>query len=163
MVRFENVGMRYSKGPEVLHDVSFALPPGSFPFLVGASGAGKSSLILLLFRILDATAKLYKNVELRGKTIENLSTCTGYSMMGPLGVEKFDTVRQGAEWARKPGRRREREARADKRDCDEHRQSAQLCRAAAREWIGEESRETVAVRARARPAPTPRQLPARPS
>jgi 3-hydroxymyristoyl/3-hydroxydecanoyl-(acyl carrier protein) dehydratase len=46
----------------------------------------------LLFRNLDATAKLYKNVELRGKTIENISKCTGYSMMGPMGVQKFNTV-----------------------------------------------------------------------
>jgi cell division transport system ATP-binding protein len=41
--------MRYGLGPEVLHDVSFALSPGSFHFLVGASGAGKSSLLKLLY------------------------------------------------------------------------------------------------------------------
>ncbi len=41
--------MRYGLGPEVLQDVSFALPPGSFHFLVGASGAGKSSLLKLLY------------------------------------------------------------------------------------------------------------------
>jgi cell division transport system ATP-binding protein len=33
MVRFENVGMRYGSGPEVLRDVSFALEQGSFTFL----------------------------------------------------------------------------------------------------------------------------------
>ena len=49
MVRFENVGLRYGIGPEVLHDVYFELPPGSFHFLTGASGAGKSSLLGLLF------------------------------------------------------------------------------------------------------------------
>ena len=38
----------------------------------------------LLFRNLDATATLLRTVELRGKTIENVSTCTGYSMMGPV-------------------------------------------------------------------------------
>ena len=32
MVRFENVGMRYGAGPEVLRDVSFALDPGSFTY-----------------------------------------------------------------------------------------------------------------------------------
>jgi len=48
VVRFENVGMRYGSGPEVLRDVSFHLPAGSFHFLVGASGAGKSSLLRLL-------------------------------------------------------------------------------------------------------------------
>jgi cell division transport system ATP-binding protein len=48
VVRFENVGMRYGSGPEVLRDVSFELAPGSFHFLVGPSGAGKSSLLRLI-------------------------------------------------------------------------------------------------------------------
>ncbi len=49
MVRFQNVGMRYGLGPEILHDVSFMLEPGSFHFLTGRSGAGKSSLLRLLY------------------------------------------------------------------------------------------------------------------
>jgi len=49
VVRFENVGMRYGRGPEVLRDISFALDPGSFHFLTGASGAGKSSLLKLVY------------------------------------------------------------------------------------------------------------------
>ena len=49
MVRFENVGMRYGLGPEVLRDISFTLEPGSFQFRTGPSGAGKSSLLRLLF------------------------------------------------------------------------------------------------------------------
>jgi cell division transport system ATP-binding protein len=49
MVRFENVGMRYGNGPEILHDLSFALDPGSFTFLTGPSGAGKSTLLKLVF------------------------------------------------------------------------------------------------------------------
>ena len=39
VVRFENVGLRYGLGPEVLQDVSFGLAPGSIHFLLGASGA----------------------------------------------------------------------------------------------------------------------------
>jgi len=49
VVRFENVGMRYGAGPEVLRDVSFRLAPGSFHFLTGPSGAGKSSLLKLMY------------------------------------------------------------------------------------------------------------------
>lgn len=49
LVRFQNVGMRYGTGPEILEDVSFSLAPGSFHFLTGASGAGKSSLLKLLY------------------------------------------------------------------------------------------------------------------
>ena len=49
MVRFENVGMRYGAGPEVLRDISFNLPSASFHFLTGPSGAGKSSLLRLMY------------------------------------------------------------------------------------------------------------------
>ncbi len=49
MVRFENVGMRYGMGGEVLKDISLTLEPGSFHFLTGPSGAGKSSLLKLLY------------------------------------------------------------------------------------------------------------------
>jgi cell division transport system ATP-binding protein len=48
MVRFENVGMRYGSGPEVLRDVSFELVQGSFTFLTGLSGAGKTTLLKLI-------------------------------------------------------------------------------------------------------------------
>jgi cell division transport system ATP-binding protein len=49
MVRFENVGMRYGPGPEVLRDLSFTLDPASFTFLTGPSGAGKTTLLKLLY------------------------------------------------------------------------------------------------------------------
>ena len=49
LVRFQNVGLRYGLGPEVLRDISFRLEPGSFHFLTGPSGAGKSSLLKLLY------------------------------------------------------------------------------------------------------------------
>ena len=49
MLRFENVGMRYGMGPEVLHDVSFEIEPGEFRYLVGPSGAGKTSLLRLMY------------------------------------------------------------------------------------------------------------------
>ena len=48
MVRFENVGMRYGIGREILRDVNFALEPGSFTFLTGPSGAGKTTLLKLV-------------------------------------------------------------------------------------------------------------------
>lgn len=49
MIRFEKVGLRYGTGPEILRDVTFHLLPGSFHFLTGPSGAGKTSLLRLLF------------------------------------------------------------------------------------------------------------------
>ena len=49
MIRFEHVGLRYGIGPEALSDINFTLDPGSFHFLTGASGAGKTSLMTLLY------------------------------------------------------------------------------------------------------------------
>ena len=49
IVQFDNVGLRYGTGAEVLTDLSFTLYPGSFYFLTGASGAGKTSLLKLLY------------------------------------------------------------------------------------------------------------------
>jgi len=49
LVRFENVGLRYGLGPEVLRDLSFQIQARSFQFLSGPSGAGKTSLLRLLF------------------------------------------------------------------------------------------------------------------
>ncbi|MFN0264881.1 cell division ATP-binding protein FtsE [Tepidamorphus sp. 3E244] len=58
MIRFENVGLRYGMGPEVLSDISFQIAPGSFQFLTGPSGAGKTSLLRLLFLALKPTRGL---------------------------------------------------------------------------------------------------------
>ncbi len=49
MIRLENVGLRYGRGPQILKDVTFHLRPGSFHFLTGPSGAGKTSLLRMLF------------------------------------------------------------------------------------------------------------------
>lgn len=49
IVTFDNVGLRYGSEREVLSNVSFTLYPGSFYFLTGASGAGKTSLLRLLY------------------------------------------------------------------------------------------------------------------
>jgi len=55
VVRFHNVGMRYGSGPEVLRDISFTLARGAFCFLTGESGAGKSSLLRLMYLALRPT------------------------------------------------------------------------------------------------------------
>lgn len=49
VLRFDSVSMRYGRAPEVLRDLSFTLPQGSFHFVTGASGAGKSSLLKLIY------------------------------------------------------------------------------------------------------------------
>ncbi len=57
LVRFENVGLRYGMGPEVLRDLTFRIEPHSFQFLTGPSGAGKTSLLKLLFLSMQADAR----------------------------------------------------------------------------------------------------------
>lgn len=49
IVQFENVGLRYGTGAETLSDISFLLPAGALCVLTGASGAGKTSLLRLLY------------------------------------------------------------------------------------------------------------------
>src|SRR4051795_7073334 len=70
VVRFENVGLRYGLGPEILRDLTFRITPGSFQFLTGPSGAGKSSLLRLLFVSLRPTRGL---ISLFGHDIASLS------------------------------------------------------------------------------------------
>jgi cell division transport system ATP-binding protein len=48
ILRFDNAGMRYGTGPEILRDISFGLEPGALTFLTGPSGAGKSTLLKLI-------------------------------------------------------------------------------------------------------------------
>jgi cell division transport system ATP-binding protein len=65
MLRFEAVGLRYQRvlgrtgapvGPEVLHDISFGLEAGDFRWLLGPSGAGKTSLLRLLYLAVRPTS-----------------------------------------------------------------------------------------------------------
>ena len=49
MIKFEHVGLRYGIGPEILSDVDLTLEQGSFHFLTGPSGAGKTSLMSLMY------------------------------------------------------------------------------------------------------------------
>jgi cell division transport system ATP-binding protein len=58
VIRFENVGLRYGLGPEVLRDLSFRVDSHSFQFLTGPSGAGKTSLLRMLFLSLKPTRGL---------------------------------------------------------------------------------------------------------
>jgi cell division transport system ATP-binding protein len=49
IVDFDSVGLRYGTGAEVLRDLQFRLSRGGFYFLTGPSGAGKTSLLKLLY------------------------------------------------------------------------------------------------------------------
>jgi cell division transport system ATP-binding protein len=55
LLRFENVGLRYGLGSEIIRDASFNIAPQSFQFLTGPSGAGKTTLLRLMLLSLKPT------------------------------------------------------------------------------------------------------------
>ena len=73
-VEFRDVTFAYGGGPPVLHDIDFELPSGSTIALVGATGAGKSTIIKLLARFYDPTegAVLIDGHDLRDVTQHSL-------------------------------------------------------------------------------------------
>ncbi|MDO1557911.1 ATP-binding cassette domain-containing protein [Brevundimonas sp. 2R-24] len=83
VVQLEGVGLRYGDAPEVLRDIDLTLPKGSFHFLTGASGAGKSSLLKLLYlaaRPTRGTARLF------GRTVSALGSQDLPLMRRRIGV-----------------------------------------------------------------------------
>ena len=70
MVRFENVGLRYGLGPEILKDLSFSIAPQSFQFLTGPSGAGKTTLLRLILLSLKPTRGL---INLFGEDVSQIA------------------------------------------------------------------------------------------
>ena len=83
MVRFENVGLRYGLGPEVLCDLSFRIEPHSFQFLTGPSGAGKTSLLRMLFLTLKPTRGL---ITVFGHDVATLSKDSLATLRRRIGV-----------------------------------------------------------------------------
>jgi len=73
-IEFENVCFAYKEGEEVLKNISFTVSPGEKVAIVGATGAGKTSLISLLFRFYDYQKGVIKldGVELKDMPIETL-------------------------------------------------------------------------------------------
>ena len=83
MVRFENVGLRYGLGPEILRDLNFEIPAHSFQFLTGPSGAGKTSLLRLLFLSMRPTRGL---INLFGRDVSLLSKEEMATMRQRIGI-----------------------------------------------------------------------------
>jgi cell division transport system ATP-binding protein len=83
LVRFENVGLRYGLGPEILRDLTFQIPARSFQFLTGPSGAGKTSLLRMLFLSLRPTRGL---VNLFGNDVSLLDKDARAGLRSRIGI-----------------------------------------------------------------------------
>ena len=83
---FEDVRFGYRADREILHGVSFQVPPGGKLAIVGPTGAGKSTISRLLFRFYDVTGGrvLVDGQDIRGVTQESLRAA--------IGVVPQDTV-----------------------------------------------------------------------
>ncbi len=78
-LEFENVTFAYNKGEDVLKDITFSVEPGEKVAIVGATGAGKTSLMSLLFRYYDYQKGAIKldGIELKEMPIHELRSHLG--------------------------------------------------------------------------------------
>jgi cell division transport system ATP-binding protein len=70
VIEFQNVSKIYPSGDTGLNDVSFAIQPGEFVFLVGQSGSGKSTTMRLLIKETDATSG---TIRVAGRELDQIS------------------------------------------------------------------------------------------
>ncbi len=85
-VRFEQVNFAYQAERQILHDLSFEIPPGRKLAVVGPSGAGKSTLARLLFRFYDVDEG---RILIDGQDIRD---CSQESLRQAIGIVPQDTV-----------------------------------------------------------------------
>lgn len=83
VVHFENVGIRYGLGPEVLSDITFSIAPRSFQFLTGPSGAGKTTLLRLILLSVRPTRGL---VSLFGSDVTRIDNDSLTAVRRRMGV-----------------------------------------------------------------------------
>lgn len=114
-VTFEHVSLEL-EGKKILHDISFDVPEGKTIGIMGATGAGKSSIISLLQRFYDVTEGMVKldGVDIRKLTLKELRSSISVVMqdvflfsdtieenikMGQRSVMPVEEVRKAADSA----------------------------------------------------------------
>ena len=103
-IRFEHVGFHYAEeGKEVLKDVDLTIPKGKTIAIVGASGAGKTTLVDLIPRFYDTSAGriLIDGVDIRDASIHDLRALMGNVNQDPILFNDtiFNNIAFGVEGA----------------------------------------------------------------
>lgn len=114
LVSFKNVSFRYpnTSGSPVLHDINLDVIRGETVAVIGATGAGKSSLVSLIPRFYDTTdgEVLFDGVPVKQYRLEELRSKIGYIMQKS---ELFsDTIKGNIRWGKPDATDREVEAAA---------------------------------------------------
>ncbi len=86
---FDNVWFRYPNGEEVLRGVSFVIRPGETVALVGPSGAGKTTIAMLLMRFYDPTEGriLLDGIDLRQIRLRSLRRHIGLVLQDTFVID----------------------------------------------------------------------------
>lgn len=84
-IQFEDVGFRYSTGPQIIEDFNLTVEPGQTVALVGATGGGKSTLVNLLCRFYEPTSGriLIDGIEYRDRSLQWLQSNLGIVLQQP--------------------------------------------------------------------------------
>ena len=85
-IKFDNVRFSYDARRNILDNVSFEVPPGQTVAIVGASGAGKSTVSRILFRFYDIEGG---SVRIDGQDISGVQQ---QSLRAAIGIVPQDTV-----------------------------------------------------------------------
>ena len=100
-IRFEHVTFKYPQSDRldnVLDDVSFTIPAGSFVAIVGATGVGKTSMISLVPRFYDATeGNVYvDDINVKDYNLRHLRESIGMVLQN--NVLFTGTIRSNLQW-----------------------------------------------------------------
>ncbi len=97
-LRFEHVDFEYGEGVNVLSDVTFSIPRGSMVGLIGPSGAGKTTCVDLILRLLTPTQGM---LTLDGVNVSDISLTSWRTNIGYVSQDFFlihDSIRNNVRF-----------------------------------------------------------------
>lgn len=99
-ILFEDVSFGYKSGPNILNNITLHIPAGETHAIVGATGAGKSTVIRLLLRFYEANQG---NISIDGENIRNLTYASLRQNIGYVSQDVFlfhGTVRENIAYGK---------------------------------------------------------------